>query len=229
MKKKGADVWFTEDPKTFLGDKYNIHDLIQIQDILDVWFDSGSTHSFVLDENINQKWPADLYLEGTDQHRGWFHSSLLESCGTRGRAPFEAVLTHGFVLDGQGKKMSKSVGNVVSPQDIIQQSGADILRLWVAMTDVTEDVRISPEVLKGINESYRRLRNTLRFTLGALSNFKAKEHIDYSKMPEIERWIMARLFELSELLRSSIKKYSFQSFYSELHNFCASDLSAFLF
>ena len=229
VEKKGADVWFTEDPKTFLGDKYNVNDFIQIQDILDVWFDSGSTHSFVLDENINQKWPADLYLEGTDQHRGWFHSSLLESCGTRGRAPFEAVLTHGFVLDGQGKKMSKSVGNVVSPQDIIQQSGADILRLWVAMTDVTEDVRISPEVLKGINESYRRLRNTLRFTLGALSNFKAKEHIDYSKMPEIERWIMARLFELSELLKSSIKKYSFQSFYSELHNFCASDLSAFYF
>ena len=227
--KKGADAWFTDNPKTFLGKKYNVNDFIQTKDILDVWFDSGSTHAFVLDGNKSQKWPADLYLEGSDQHRGWFHSSLLESCGTRGRAPFDAVLTHGFVLDGHGRKMSKSSGNVVSPHDIIKQSGADILRLWVAMTDITEDVRISSEVLKGINESYRRLRNTLRFTLGALNNFKTNERLEYKSMPEIEHWVLARLYELNKLLEISVKNYNFQSFYSELHNFCALDLSAFYF
>ena len=171
VEKLGADAWFSENPQKFLGSKYKIEDFEQVQDILDVWFDSGSTHSFVLDGNKDQKWPADLYLEGTDQHRGWFHSSLLEACGTRGRAPFDAVLTHGFVLDGNGRKMSKSIGNVVSPQDVIKKYGADILRLWVAMTDVTEDVRISDEVLKGVSESYRRLRNTIRFAIGALSDF----------------------------------------------------------
>ena len=229
VEKEGADIWFTEQPEVFLGPTYNINEFIQVKDILDVWFDSGSTHSFVLDGNDSQKWPADLYLEGSDQHRGWFHSSLLEACGTRGRAPFNAVLTQGFVLDGQGRKMSKSVGNVVSPQDIIKQSGADILRLWVAMTDVTEDVRISGEVLKGINESYRRLRNTLRFTLGALHNFSDKERVNYQDLPEIEKWVMARLYDLNILREKSIKKYSFQGFYSELHNFCSLDLSAFYF
>ena len=196
VEEKGADAWFTEDPQKFLGDKYDAKQYMAVQDILDVWFDSGSTHSFVLNRN-KQKWPADLYLEGSDQHRGWFQSSLLESCGTRGRAPFEAVLTHGFVLDGQGRKMSKSIGNVVSPQEVIKQSGADILRLWVAMTDITEDVRISPEVLKGVSESYRRLRNTIRFTIGALNDFDESESIDVDLMPELERWVLHRLKAVS--------------------------------
>jgi len=228
VENKGADAWFTEDPQKFLGDKYDAKEYESVQDILDVWFDSGSTHSFVLSSN-KQKWPADLYLEGSDQHRGWFQSSLLESCGTRGRAPFDAVLTHGFVLDGQGRKMSKSIGNVVSPQEIIKQSGADILRLWVAMTDVTEDVRISPEVLKGVSESYRRLRNTIRFTIGALNDYDETESISTELMPELERWILHRLKELDILLRKSVKNYTFQAFYSELHTFCSSDLSAFYF
>ena len=229
VEKLGADAWFTENPQKFLGDKYNIEDFEQVQDILDVWFDSGSTHSFVLDGNKNQKWPADLYLEGTAQHRGWFHSSLLEACGTRGRAPFDAVLTHGFVLDGNGRKMSKSIGNVVSPQDVIKKYGADILRLWVAMTDVTEDVRISDEVLKGVSESYRRLRNTIRFAIGALSDFSSSEIVDYNNMPDIEKWVLHRLKEMDELRKKSIENYSYQAFYSELHAFCSQDLSAFYF
>ncbi|HIG08422.1 MAG TPA: isoleucine--tRNA ligase [Alphaproteobacteria bacterium] len=228
VEKKGADAWFTEDPQIFLGDKYNSEHYECVHDILDVWFDSGSTHSFVLNRE-NQKWPADLYLEGSDQHRGWFQSSLLESCGTRGRAPFDAVLTHGFVLDGQGRKMSKSIGNVVSPQEIIKQSGADILRLWVAMTDVTEDVRISSEVLKGVSESYRRLRNTIRFTIGALNDFDESESINVNSMPELDKWVLHRLKELDLLLKKSVKSYTFQSFYSELHTFCSADLSAFYF
>ena len=228
VEKKGADAWFTEDPQNFLGEKYDANQYECVQDILDVWFDSGSTHSFVLSSN-KQKWPADLYLEGSDQHRGWFQSSLLESCGTRGRAPFDAVLTHGFVLDGQGRKMSKSIGNVISPQEIIKQSGSDILRLWVAMTDVTEDVRISPEVLKGVSESYRRLRNTIRFTIGALNDYSESESIDIELMPELERWVLHRIKELDALLKKSVRNYTFQGFYSELHTFCSSDLSAFYF
>jgi len=229
VEKLGADAWFTENPSVFLGSKYKIEDFEQVQDILDVWFDSGSTHSFVLDGNKNQKWPADLYLEGTDQHRGWFHSSLLESCGTRGRAPFDAVLTHGFVLDGKGRKMSKSIGNVVSPQDIIKQYGADILRLWVATTDVTEDVRISDEVLKGVSESYRRLRNTIRFAIGALSDFEENEIVEYEKLPDLEKWVLHRLKEMDILLKQAVNNFTYQSFYGELHAFCSIDLSAFYF
>jgi len=228
VEKKGADAWFTEDPQIFLGDKYNSDEYECVQDILDVWFDSGSTHSFVLNSE-KQKWPADLYLEGSDQHRGWFQSSLLESCGTRGRAPFNAVLTHGFVLDGQGRKMSKSIGNVISPQEIMKQSGADILRLWVAMTDVTEDVRISPEVLKGVSESYRRLRNTIRFTIGALNDYEETESVHTDMMPELEKWVLHRLKELDLSLKKAIDSYTFQAFYSELNIFCSSDLSAFYF
>jgi isoleucyl-tRNA synthetase len=228
VEKKGADAWFTEDPQKFLGDKYDSSQYEGVQDILDVWFDSGSTHSFVLNSS-KQKWPADLYLEGSDQHRGWFQSSLLESCGTRGRAPFDAVLTHGFVLDGQGRKMSKSIGNVISPQEIIKKSGSDILRLWVAMTDTTEDVRISPEVLKGVSESYRRLRNTIRFTIGALNDFSESESMKKESIPELDRWVLHRLKELDLLLKKSVKNYTFQSFYSELNTFCSSDLSAFYF
>ena len=160
FKAEGADAWFESPPERFLGNKYKAEDFEQVTDILDVWFDSGSTHVFTLEGNPELKWPADLYLEGSDQHRGWFHSSLLESCGTRGRAPYDGVLTHGFTLDEQGRKMSKSLGNITAPQDVCDQYGADILRLWVVGTDYTEDQRIGPEILKHQAEAYRRLRNT---------------------------------------------------------------------
>ena len=193
----GADIWFTADPAQFLGADLDPSDYMQVKDILDVWFDSGSTHSFVLEPDETQTWPADLYVEGSDQHRGWFHSSLLEACGTRGRAPYNEVLTHGFVMDGEGRKMSKSVGNVVAPQSIIEESGADILRLWVATTDYTEDMRIGPEIVKGLVDNYRRLRNTLRFLLGNLNDFEEVEQVPLAEMPELERWVLHRLSAVS--------------------------------
>ena len=229
IEQHGADVWFTADPAEFLGSDLNPKDYTQVKDILDVWFDSGSTHSFVLESDETQNWPADLYVEGSDQHRGWFHSSLLESCGTRGRAPYREVLTHGFVMDSEGRKMSKSLGNVVAPQRVIEQSGADILRLWVATTDYTEDMRIGPEIVKGLVDNYRRLRNTLRYLLGNLNNFDEAERLPFPEMPELERWVLHRASELDVLLRSSISDYAFHVFYSALHNFCATDLSAFYF
>ena len=166
VKKNGSDVWLSEDPYKYLGYDIDADNYEVVYDILDVWFDSGSTHAFVLEDKL--KWPADVYLEGTDQHRGFFQSSLLESCGTRGSAPFKSVITHGFVLDGKGRKMSKSLGNVVKPEDIIKKSGVDILRLWVAMTDYADDMRISDEILSNLNDYYRRIRNTFRFLLGNL-------------------------------------------------------------
>ena len=229
VEQHGADIWFSEDAATFLGPEYNPDDFTQVKDILDVWFDSGSTHSFVLENVGSQRWPADLYLEGTDQHRGWFHSSLLEACGTRGRAPYNEVLTHGFVMDGGGRKMSKSLGNVVAPQKLIEQSGADILRLWVANTDYTEDMRIGPEIVKGMVDMYRRLRNTFRYLLGNLSSFDESERLSIQEMPELDRWVPHRLSELDVTLRASIRDYDFNLFFSAIHNFCASDLSAFYF
>lgn len=163
---EGSDAWFARDPQFFLGDAYAAADYDQVFDIVDVWFESGSTHSFVLEARPDLQWPASLYLEGSDQHRGWFHSSLLESCGTRGRAPYDAVLTHGFVLDEQGRKMSKSLKNVTAPQEVVDKYGADILRLWVVGSDYSEDLRIGPEILKSQADLYRRLRNTLRYLLG---------------------------------------------------------------
>ncbi|MDP6842520.1 MAG: isoleucine--tRNA ligase, partial [Rhodospirillales bacterium] len=197
---EGADVWFTSKPARFLGDGYDPDDYEQVTDILDVWFDSGATHSFVLEQRDDLEWPASMYLEGSDQHRGWFHSSLLESCGTRGRAPYEAVLTHGFVLDEKGDKMSKSGGNALSPQDVIAQNGADILRLWVVGTDYTEEPRFGPEIIKQQTDSYRRLRNTLRFLLGNLANFDAAEKLPEAEMPELERWVLHRLHELGTMI-----------------------------
>ncbi|MBO6804982.1 MAG: isoleucine--tRNA ligase, partial [Thalassospira sp.] len=180
---EGADAWFTRDAQYFLGDKYNADDFEQVTDVLDVWFDSGSTHAFVLEERQDLKWPADLYLEGSDQHRGWFHSSLLESCGTRGRAPYDAVLTHGFVLDGEGRKMSKSLGNVIAPNDVIDKLGADILRLWVVSSDYHDDLRISHEIIQRHSDIYRRLRNTLRFLLGNLDGFDQSEKVADNELP----------------------------------------------
>ena len=172
FREEGADAWFADGAKErFLGNSYDAAEWEKVDDILDVWFDSGSTHAFVLEERPDLKWPADLYLEGSDQHRGWFHSSLLESCGTRGRAPYDAVLTHGFVMDEDGRKMSKSLGNTVTPQEVIEQSGADILRLWVVSSDYAEDLRIGPEILKTNVDSYRKLRNTMRWMLGIARAF----------------------------------------------------------
>ncbi|MBC6441072.1 MAG: isoleucine--tRNA ligase [Rhodospirillales bacterium] len=229
VEEEGADVWFADDPQRFLGNEYEADDYEQVHDILDVWFDSGSTHAFCLDQRENLQWPASLYLEGSDQHRGWFHSSLLESCGTRGRAPYDAVLTHGFVMDGEGRKMSKSLGNVVAPQEVIEQYGADILRVWVVSADYSEDLRISQEIVKHQADSYRRLRNTLRFLLGNLANFSEEERLDAVDMPELERWMLHRLVELDRQIRQNCDDFDFHAMFVALHNFCATDLSAFYF
>ena len=229
VEEEGADVWFADDPQRFLGNDYKAEDYEQVTDILDVWFDSGSTHAFCLEQREDLQWPASLYLEGSDQHRGWFHSSLLESCGTRGRAPYDAVLTHGFVMDGEGRKMSKSLGNVVAPQKVIDQLGADILRIWVVSADYSEDLRISDEILKYQADSYRRLRNTLRYLLGNLAGFSDDERIDVTDMPELERWVLHRLAELDAQVRQNIADFDFHELFIALHNFCATDLSAFYF
>jgi len=229
VEKEGADAWITSGPSRFLGPDYAADNYEQVTDILDVWFDSGCTHSFVLEGREDLSWPASLYLEGTDQHRGWFHSSLLESCGTRGRAPYDAVLTHGFVMAEDGQKMSKSLGNIVSPQDVVDQHGADILRLWVVGSDYYEDLRIGPEILKSHSDVYRRLRNTLRYLLGNLAGFDESERLEVDAMPELERWVLHRLWELDGQLRQACNDFHFQPVFAELHNFCAVDLSAFYF
>ena len=226
---EGGDAWLTSPPERFLGNNYKAEDWAQVQDVVEVWFDSGSTHAFVLEKRPDLKWPADLYLEGSDQHRGWFHTSLLESCGTRGRAPFNAVLTHGFVLDEKARKMSKSLGNVVAPQDVTNQSGADILRLWVVASDYSQDLSIGPNILKQMGDLYRRLRNTLRYLLGNLAGFDESERVAAKDMPELERWVLHRLTELDALIRKACDTYDFHGLFNELHNFCAVDLSAFYF
>ena len=226
---EGCDIWFTADPQRFLGNDYNADDYEQVKDIADVWFDSGSTHAFVLEAREDLQSPADLYLEGSDQHRGWFHSSLLESCGTRGRAPYKGVLTHGFVLDEQGRKMSKSLGNVVVPQKIIQQNGADILRLWVVSSDYYDDLRIGQEIIKRQTDHYRRIRNTLRYLLGAVDGLGADEQVAVSDMPELERWVLHRLTEIDAIVREKSSSYDFHGVFTTLHDFCNSDLSAFYF
>jgi isoleucyl-tRNA synthetase len=230
---EGADTWFTSPPARFLGNDRNPDDYEQITDILDVWFDSGSTHTFVVEQPIDSHWPkadrADLYLEGSDQHRGWFQSSLLESVGTRGHAPYRGVLTHGFVLDEQGRKMSKSLGNTLAPQVIAEKNGAEILRLWAASSDFTEDLRIGQDIIKANVEAYRRLRNTVRFMLANLAGFDEKERIGYSQMPELERYMLARLAELDGIVTAAYAEFDFGLVNSTLFNFCTNDLSAFYF
>ena len=225
----GSDVWFTADPSRFLTPEYDPADFEKVTDILDVWFDSGSTHAFVLEARPELGSPADLYLEGSDQHRGWFQSSLLESCGTRGKAPYGTVLTHGFINDEQGRKMSKSLGNTTAPQEVCDKFGADILRLWVVASDYTEDLRVGPDIIRYQVDTYRRLRNTLRYLIGALDGFSEAERVDADRMPELERWVLHRLYELDRLLQRAADDYDFHRFYSALHNFCAVDLSAFYF
>ena len=225
---EGADAWYASPPARFLGNDRNPDDYEQVKDIVDVWFESGSTHAFVLEQR-KMPWPADLYLEGSDQHRGWFQSSLLEAVGTRGVAPFKAVLTDGFVMDEQGRKMSKSLGNVTAPEEVNAKFGADILRLWVMMSDTSEDLRIGPEILKQQAELYRRLRNTLRWILGSLAGFTEAERVAEADMPELERWVLHRLTELDARVRASVQSYDWTGVYPELHGFCATDLSAFYF
>jgi len=229
FKVEGADAWFVRDPQDFLGDAYKSEDFDQVTDILDVWFDSGCTHSFVLEQRPDLKWPADLYLEGSDQHRGWFQSSLLESCGTRGRAPYDAVLTHGFILDNRGDKMSKSVGNTITPKDVEEKYGADILRLWVVGSDYTNDLPFGEDILKQNADVYRRLRNTLRFLLGNLDGFTDVERLDFAQMPELERSVLHRLWELDAKVRKASDDYQFHALFTELHNFCTVELSAYYF
>ncbi len=226
---EGSDAWFSSDASRFLGDGYDANDYEKVEDIVDVWFESGSTHSFVLETRPDLLWPASLYLEGSDQHRGWFHTSLLESCGTRGRAPFEAVLTHGFVMAEDGRKMSKSLGNVVSPQEVTNQHGADILRLWVVSSDYSEDLRIGPEIIQRQVDAYRKLRNTLRYMLGNLNEFGDAERIEPAEMPELERWVLHRLWELDALVRRACDDFDFHTLYVALYTFATVDLSAFYF
>ncbi|MCP9483739.1 isoleucine--tRNA ligase [Shimia sp. CNT1-13L.2] len=229
---EGADAWYQEGAKErFLGNDHNPDEYEQVFDVLDVWFDSGSTHAFVLRdrEDGSEDGLADLYLEGTDQHRGWFHSSMLQACGTLGHAPYRGVLTHGFTLDEKGMKMSKSVGNTIAPEQVVKQYGADILRLWVAQSDYTVDLRIGPEILKGVADSYRRLRNTMRFILGSLSEFSEADRVDVSEMPELERWVLHRLAELDHKVRTGYAAYDFQGVFSAVFNFATVELSAFYF
>ena len=230
--KEGSDCWFTDDDERFLGKDYESKNFEKLKDIVEVWFDSGSTHSFVLEKRKDLKWPADMYLEGSDQHRGWFHSSLLESCGTRGKAPFKSILSHGFVVDGKGLKMSKSTGNVISPEDILKNYGADILRAWVASSDYAEDLRIDKTILAQHAESYRKIRNTFRFILGNIQdNFEKQsfESFDVKNFNELEQYILHKLFVLDQSVKENLENYNFHKLYKELLNFCSLDLSSFYF
>ena len=230
--KEGADCWFEGNSEKFLGKKYKKDDYIQSTDICEVWFDSGSTHSFVLEKRKDLSWPASMYLEGSDQHRGWFHSSLLESCGTRGRAPFKSILSHGFVVDGKGLKMSKSTGNIIAPDEVLKKYGADILRAWVAASDYAEDLRIDYSILEQHAESYRKIRNTFRFLLGNLQDKKINFNVNSKEIenwPELELFMLHQIFNLNNNFKKYFEEYNFHKLYRELLNFCSLELSAFYF
>ncbi len=232
VRAEGIDAWTPDTAHRFLGDKYDHDEWEPVSDILDVWFDSGSSHAYVLDSGRwpDLTWPADIYVEGSDQHRGWFQASLLESCGTRGRAPFDQLLTHGFTMDAQGRKMSKSLGNTVDPIKVMETYGADIIRLWALTVDFTEDHRIGEEILKGVADQYRKLRNTFRYLLGALDGFDFEsEAVGYAEMPELERYVLARLAQLDADIRKAIDSYDFNEYVRALVEFCNEDLSAFYF
>lgn len=238
VREGGVDAWSDARAQEYLGDQYKAEDYERVTDILDVWFDSGCTHVFTLESG---RWPelkrpeghegppADLYLEGSDQHRGWFQSSLLESCGTRGHAPYKAVLTHGFTMDSKGMKMSKSLGNTIDPLKVMETNGADIIRLWALSVDYTEDHRIGDEILKGVADQYRKLRNTFRYLLGALDGFDEAERVSHSDMPELERYVLALLGKLDTTLRQAVADFDFNTYVRALTDFCNEDLSAFFF
>ncbi len=232
VEKQGADFWFDCSPEDLIPEGTTCHcggkEFSRENDILDVWFDSGVSHVAVIENNPDLEWPTDLYLEGSDQHRGWFHSSLLESIGTRGKEPYKSVLTHGYVVDGKGKKMSKSAGNVIAPQKIIDQYGAEILRLWVASENYREDIRISNEILKRLTESYRKIRNTLRYLLGNLHDFDCKlDQVPVNEMVELDRYILYRFNQLREKILTAYESYEFHVVYHSFSNFCIVELSAF--
>ena len=232
FEKEGSDCWFSDDAQKFLGQKYKSQDYEKISDIVEVWFDSGSTHSYVLEKREDLKWPASMYLEGSDQHRGWFHSSLLESCGTRGKAPFESILSHGFVVDGKGLKMSKSTGNVILPEEILKKYGADILRIWVASSNYAEDLRIDYSILDQHAESYRKLRNTFRYLLGNIQDDyieKNFEDLNVAELPDLERYMLHRVYLINKNFFNYFNSYNFHNLYKELLNFCTVELSAFYF
>ncbi|HNN54823.1 MAG TPA: isoleucine--tRNA ligase, partial [Novosphingobium sp.] len=231
VKEHGIDAWTPETAHGFLGDKYNPDEWEAVSDILDVWFDSGTSHAYVLESDRwpDLSWPADIYVEGSDQHRGWFQSSLLESCATRGRAPYDRILTHGFTMDSKGMKMSKSLGNTVDPNKVMETYGADIIRLWALSVDFTEDHRIGDEILKGVSDQYRKLRNTFRYMLGALDGFSEAERVSVDAMPELERYIIALLAKMDATLREAVETFDFNTYVRALSDFCNEDLSAFFF
>ena len=227
IEEKGADAWFDTAAQEFLGDDYSSNEYEKVEDILDVWFDSGSTHAFVLEDREDLSWPADVYCEGSDQHRGWFQSSLLESCGTRGRAPYKHIVTNGFVVDGEGRKMSKSLGNVMVPEEVIKQYGAEIIRIWVASADYTDDMRVSKEIIGSAVDAYRKLRNTMRYLLGALHGFDESERVAPEAMPELERYILHRLVEIDEEVRAAYEAFDFKGVWRKCRDFASMELSAF--
>ena len=229
FQERGADAWFDNDAAVFLSPDYDPDTYEKVEDILDVWFDSGSTHAFVLEGRDDLPWPADVYCEGSDQHRGWFQSSLLEGCGTRGRAPFRNIITNGFVMDGKGYKMSKSLGNVVNPNDVNKKFGAEILRVWAASSDYTDDLRIGDEILGSAVDAYRKIRNTIRYLLGGLADFSETERLPLSDAPELERYVAHLLNELDSEIRKSYQAFDFKSVFSKIFHFCTVDLSAFYF
>ena len=226
---EGGDAWFNSEPSRFLSPEYDSNEYEQVKDVVEVWFDSGSTHSYVLETREDLQWPASMYLEGSDQHRGWFHSSLLESCGTRGRAPFESILSHGFVVDGKGRKMSKSIGNVISPDEIINKYGADILRIWVVASDYSEDLKIDNQIINYQIDSYRKIRNTIRFLLGNLNNFSINDAVQLEQMPDLEKYILNKVSQMNTELKSLVQKHDYHGIFVKLLNFCTLDLSAFYF
>ena len=231
--KEGADIWFSEDAANLLPlettcKTCGASSFTKEMDILDVWFDSGVSYAAVLEPRADLHSPADLYLEGSDQHRGWFHSSLLAAIGTRGHAPYHTVLTHGFVVDGDGRKMSKSLGNVIAPNEVIEKYGAEILRLWVAAEDYRDDIRISEEILQRLSEAYRRIRNTCRFLLGNLSDFDPEQHrVEVASMESLDRWVLHRLQQLVKIVLQAYERFEFHKIYHSIHNFCVVDLSSF--
>jgi isoleucyl-tRNA synthetase len=230
VRAEGMDAWNSANKAAFLGPDHNPADYEMVTDILDVWFDSGCTHAFTLESGRwpELQWPADLYLEGSDQHRGWFQSSLLESCATRGRAPYDQILTHGFTMASDGRKMSKSLGNTIDPLKVMEEYGADIIRLWALSVDFTEDHRIGDEILKGVADQYRRLRNTFRYLLGALDGFVG-DMGDGGEIPELERYVLALLADLDGKLRHAVENYDYNSYTRLMVEFCNEDLSAFFF
>jgi isoleucyl-tRNA synthetase len=228
---EGADAWFRHDAAAFLGDGYRCRhcgggDFTKEEDILDVWFDSGVSHAAVLEQRPELRSPADLYLEGSDQHRGWFHSSLLTSIGTRGRAPYKGVLTHGYVVDGQGRKMSKSIGNVIAPGEVIAKYGAEILRLWVASEDYRDDVKVSDEILRQISDSYRKIRNTIRYLLSNLADFNPSQPVPFADMLELDQWALSRFEELRQKVLTDYDRYEFHGIYQAINYFCGTTMSA---